>query len=72
MDKCQILKDAAVKVKSCLCQEGCIEELSTCFNLDTALLNSSESLLSVFAFRQWENLVSSSIYPSCAYADIID
>ena len=30
----------------CVAQEGYIEELTTCFYLDTALLKSSESVLS--------------------------
>ena len=33
-------------VKWIVSQEGYIEELSTCFNLNTALLKSSESVLS--------------------------
>ena len=54
-------------------QYGFIEELSTCFYLGTALLKSSESELyetwifnikMIFAFWHWENIVSSSIYPS--------
>ena len=61
-------------------QEEYTKVLSTCFYLDSTLLKSSESIniqykndfytlqklkKSVFAFRHSENLVSSSIYPSC-------
>ena len=39
--KCYMLYDVVTKY-----QEGYIEELSTCFNVDTALLKSSENVLS--------------------------